>query len=156
MEDYPDTSLASDCIARSGLTMVLITMLCRAYSESESKSKESDELRHADEYFMKSITKIHECYKEKLTVEELAKIAKLSRSAFVRKFTDLCKLSPSEYLTNKRLEVAEYLLLNTALSVGDIAFETGFYDASHLNKTFISHKGISPSAFRYKGKDGMQ
>lgn len=150
MEEYPDTSLASDCLARSGLTMVLIPMLCKAYSESESKSKDNvDEgLHHADECFMKAISKIHESYKEKLTVAELAKIANLSRSAFVRKFTELCKLPPSEYLTRRRLEAAEYMLMHTASSVGEIAFETGFYDASHLNKSFIAQNGISPTAFR--------
>ena len=146
MEEYPDTSLASDCLARSGLTMVLIPMLCEAYSKSEAGA--SSDLQEGDESFMKAISKIHESYDEKLTVSKLAKIANLSRSAFVRKFTEICKLPPSEYLTRRRIEAAEYLLLNTALSVGEIALETGFYDASHLNKSFIAQKGISPNAFR--------
>lgn len=146
MEEYPNTSLASDCLARSGLAMVLIPMLCEAYSKSAAAA--SSDLQEGDESFMKAISKIHESYDEKLTVSELAKIANLSRSAFVRKFTEICKLPPSEYLTRRRIEAAEYLLLNTALSVGEIALETGFYDASHLNKSFITQKGISPNAFR--------
>lgn len=146
MEEYPNTSLASDCLARSGLAMVLIPMLCEAYSKSAAAA--SSDLQKGDEPFMKAISKIHESYDEKLTVSELAKIANLSRSAFVRKFTEICKLPPSEYLTRRRIEAAEYLLLNTALSVGEIALETGFYDASHLNKSFIAQKGISPNAFR--------
>ena len=148
MEEYPDTTLASDCLAKSGLTIVLISMLCKAYSESESKNNPDGKIHHADECFMKAISKIHESYKEKLTVSELAKIANLSRSAFVRRFTELCKLPPSEYLTRRRLEVAEYMLLHSAASVAEIAFETGFYDASHLNKSFIAQNGISPTAFR--------
>ena len=148
MEEYPDTTLASDCLARSGLTMVLIPLLCKAYSESDNENSNSGKLHHADECFMKAISKIHECYKEKLTVSELAKIANLSRSAFVRKFTEICKIPPSEYLTKRRLEAAEYMLLNTASSIGEIAFEVGFYDASHLNKAFIALHGISPTVFR--------
>ena len=148
MEEYPDINLASDCLARSGLAMVLIPMLCKAYSESDGTIGAAGELRRADECFMKAISKMHESYKEKLTVAELAKIANLSRSAFVRKFTELCKLPPSEYLTKRRLEAAEYMLLHTAHSVRDIAFECGFYDASHLNKAFIAENGISPNAFR--------
>ena len=128
--------------------MVLIPLLCKAYSESESLEKRNGELPLADECFMKAISKIHESYKEKLTVAELAKIANLSRSAFVRKFTELCKIPPSEYLNRRRLEAAEYMLIHTASSVGEIAFETGFYDASHLNKSFIAQNGISPTAFR--------
>lgn len=146
MEEYPDKNLASDCLSRSGLAMVLISMLCKAYSESESHGAESR--RKRDECFMKAISKIHEAYGEKLTVSELAAIANLSRSAFVRKFTEICGLPPSEYITKRRLEAAENMLLNTALSIGDIAYETGFYDAAHLSKVFTSEKGISPSAFR--------
>ncbi|MBE6635705.1 MAG: helix-turn-helix transcriptional regulator [Ruminococcaceae bacterium] len=148
MEEYSDTSLPSDCLARSGLTMVLISMLCRAYSEIAGEGGGNSKLRRADECFMKAISRIHECYKEKLTVSELAAIANLSRSAFVKKFTELCKLPPSEYLMRRRLEAAEYMLLNTALSIGEIAFECGFYDASHLNKAFIAEKGESPASFR--------
>ena len=93
---------------------------------------------------MKAIAKIHEAYKEKLTFTELAKIANLSRSAFVKRFTELCKIPPSEYLMKRRLEAVEYRLLNTSSSIGEIAYETGFYDAAHLNKAFIAHKKISP------------
>lgn len=148
MEEYPDNSLASDCIARSGLTMVLIPMLCKAYSELENRSEDNKKMLRADECFMKAISKIHESYKENLTVEDLAKIANLSRSAFVKRFTEICKLPPSDYLTNKRLEAAENLLINTSLSITDIAYETGFYDASHLNKAFKAKWNLSPSAFR--------
>ena len=148
MQEYPDTSLTTDCLARSGLAMVLISMLCKFYSEIESKNEKKNELYHADECFMKAISKIHECYNEKITVSELAKIANLSRSAFVRRFTELCKLPPSDYLMKRRLEAAEYMLLNTASSISEIAFETGFYDASHLNKSFFAKRGISPSTFR--------
>jgi AraC-like DNA-binding protein len=147
MEEYPDTTLASDCLARTGLTMVLIPMLCKAYSENENKR--DGEMRHADECFMNAISKIHESYQEKLTVEELSKIAKLSRSAFVKKFTEITGMPPSEYLAKRRIEAAEYMLINTGLSIGEIAFESGFYDASHLNKTFKLQKGISPNAYRH-------
>lgn len=146
MEEYPSKYLASDCIVRSGLTMVLIPMLCKAYRESEGKN--TNELHSADKCFMKAIAKIHEAYKEKLTFTELAKIANLSRSAFVKRFTELCKIPPSEYLMKRRLEAVEYRLLNTSSSIGEIAYETGFYDAAHLNKAFIAHKKISPTAFR--------
>ena len=146
MEEYPNKNLASDCLARSGLAMVLIPMLCKAYSESGNAVAENR--RRGDECFMKAISKIHESYNEKLTVSELAKIANLSRSAFVRKFTEICKLPPSEYLTKRRLEAAEHMLQNTAFSIGEIAYETGFYDTSHLTKVFIAERGITPSAFR--------
>ena len=146
MKEYGDTHSASDCLARSGLAIAFISMICKAYSEK--KTETDNGLRQADENFMKAISTIHEHYSEKLTIDQLAKIARLSRSAFVSKFTELCKLPPSKYIMRRRLEAAEYMLLNTGASIVDIAFETGFYDVSHLNKAFSAYKGLSPAAFR--------
>ena len=56
MEEYPDTALASDCLARNGLTTVLISMLCKAYSESENSVDTGGGLHRADECFMKAIS----------------------------------------------------------------------------------------------------
>ena len=151
MLEYPDSQSVSDSLARSGLTMVLIPMLCKAYSENEKSLNK--EISNDDEAFMKAIATIHEHYNEKLTVDSLAKTARLSRSCFVRKFTELCKLPPSEYIMRRRIEAAEYMLQNSASSIGDIAFETGFYDASHFNKAFFAYKGCSPAEYRKKTKD---
>lgn len=47
-----------------------------------------------------------------------------------------------------RISEAEKLLLNTDLSVAEIAEQTGFCDASHLRKAFRRQTGMTPSAFR--------
>ena len=43
---------------------------------------------------------------------------------------------------------AEYLLLQTAFSVKEIAYELGFKSASHFFRFFKRHKGASPAAYR--------
>ena len=85
-----------------------------------------------------------------MTVTELAKTANLSKSAFVKRFKQVCKVPPSEYLLKRRIEAVEYKLANTALSIGEIAAQTGFYDASHLNKSFIAENGVTAAAYRKK------
>lgn len=148
MAEYKDYYLPSDCIALNGLAMVLISMLCKAYSNLGNKNEASTYT--PDKSFMKAIAKIHESYGEKLTVTELAKTANLSKSAFVKRFKQVCKVPPSEYLLKRRIEAVEYKLANTALSIGEIAAQTGFYDASHLNKSFIAENGVTAAAYRKK------
>ena len=75
---------------------------------------------------------IHERYYDKLTIADLAKATKLSRSLFIKKFKQICGLPPLEYITVKRIEAAEQMLLNTNLSIMDIAIKCGFYDSSHF------------------------
>jgi transcriptional regulator GlxA family with amidase domain len=98
--------------------------------------------------FMRVLSTIYEKYNEKLTISDLAKQANLSRSMFIQKFKEICKMSPGEYILERRLDVAQYMLLNTGHSLSEIAFRTGFYDSAHFSRLFFKKNGISPSLYR--------
>ena len=53
-----------------------------------------------------------------------------------------------DYLTELRIEEAKKLLLETDMTVGEIADETGFSDTSYFSKVFLKSVGISPSCYR--------
>ena len=135
-----------DCLSRKGFVMLLISFLCRIYSEKSNSDLSGK--NKADESFLKAISHIHEHYFEKISVDTLAKTANLSRSTFLRKFNDVCKMSPSEYIINRRIQASEYMLLNTSDSILNIAFKCGFYDAAHFSRIFTKKNGISPSEYR--------
>ena len=118
--------------------------MCKAYTENNKLNIR----KNSDSLFVNAISYIHENYHKKITIDELAKISHLSRSSFVHKFKEICKMTPLEYITKRRIESAEYMLLNTKFSLLDIAFKCGFYDAAHFFRTFSAYKGISPSAYR--------
>ena len=138
-----------DCLSRKGFVLLLISFLCRVYSENSDSDLTGK--NKADESFLKAISYIHEHYFEKISVDTLAKTANLSRSTFLRKFNDVCKTSPSEYVINRRIQAAEYMLLNTSDSILNIAFKCGFYDAAHFSRIFTKKNGISPSEYRKRG-----
>ncbi len=56
--------------------------------------------------------------------------------------------SISEYIVQKRLELACDLLLNTAFPLNDIAAKVGYLDRSYFSRTFKKHYGISPGDYR--------
>lgn len=132
-------------IAKTGLTLALISGLCREY---ESNHKQTDMLKKADQSFMSALAMIHENYSEKLTIEVLAKQARLSRSAFLKKFSQICSTTPAKYIIDVRLSAAEHMLADTAYPLSEIASRCGFCDTAHLSKCFVANKGISPAAFR--------
>ena len=136
------------CVARSGLIMMIISYLCKLYTRKIKNIPESASDKR--ESMLKVITYIHEHYAEKISIDDLAKIACLSRSTFIRRFSDVCKIPPSDYIMNRRIEAAECMLLGTSCPLGEIASKTGFYDATHLSHTFKKQKGISPSEYRKK------
>ena len=53
--------------------------------------------------------------------------------------------SPKRYLLDLKLERAKHLLVQTEMSVTDIAFACGFASASHFARVYRSRFGISPS-----------
>lgn len=142
-----------DIIRSSCLAVLLITQLCEAYA-ANVPSDENGTVS-CDEAFMEAITQIHERYAEKITIEKLAQIAHLSRSAFIRKFSEICKMPPNRYLLYRRLEAARHLLLNTGLSASEIAARTGFYDASHFTRTFLAETGCTPIEFRRQNRSSQ-
>tara|TARA_Y100001960_G_scaffold320484_1_gene393432 strand:+ start:734 stop:1750 length:1017 start_codon:yes stop_codon:yes gene_type:complete len=57
----------------------------------------------------------------------------------------------SQYLTRKRLELAQLLLAtsnNSLYSVTEVAFMCGFNDSTHFSRRFKQGVGISPSQYR--------
>ena len=118
--------------------------LCEIYSYNFTQNESLSQ----DEYFIKTISYIHEHYNEKITLDFLAKLSQTSRSSYISKFKEICKMPPLTYLTKTRIAIAENLLLESSLSVAEVAYRTGFYDCSHFAKIFTQEKGISPFAYK--------
>jgi len=129
----------------NSLSVLLIAALCEIYAENTACAQK---IPQYDEAFMNALALIHEHYDEKLSIARLAKTAQLSRSAFIRRFYEVCHTSPAQYLLHRRVEAAAHLLAATGLSVTEVAERTGFYDAPHLSRIFAAEMGIPPGQYR--------
>jgi AraC-like DNA-binding protein len=78
---------------------------------------------------------------------ELAKVAGLSRSHFIRAFRRETGLTPHAYLLDRRFRAARRLLEHGE-PPGEVAAACGFFDQSHLNRVFKARMGVTPGAFR--------
>lgn len=94
------------------------------------------------------IAHIDENFLTDITAADLAKVANLSVAHFNRRFRQLLRLSPMEYILSRRIQEAQRLLSTTDRAVGRIATETGFYDQSHFTKRFNKIVGITPLQYR--------
>jgi AraC family transcriptional regulator, exoenzyme S synthesis regulatory protein ExsA len=83
-----------------------------------------------------------------LSLEDLAKLCHMSVSTFQRSFHEVFHQSPAHYIRLKRLERAKELLQVSTLSIGEIAFQTGFSDVAHFSRAFKSEFQLSPSGYR--------
>ena len=84
------------------------------------------------------------------TLRELAAIACLEPTYFVRRFRTDTGLPPMVWLARLRAERAATLLLQTTLAVQEIGERVGWSDLSYFARRFRAHFGCSPSAYRVR------
>lgn len=80
--------------------------------------------------------------------EELAALVSLNPSHFGRAFRTSFGEPPHEYVTRRRVERAQGLMLSTNASLSEIALDCGLADQSHLTRLFRRIAGESPRAWR--------
>lgn len=92
--------------------------------------------------------KLH--FAENKEIADFAKICNLSPSRFAHLFAKKVGVSPHKYLINLRIKQAKYLLLNTNISLSNIAKSVGYDDSLYFSRVFKKYEGVSPSHFRKK------
>jgi AraC-like DNA-binding protein len=92
-------------------------------------------------------------YFEPLRVDDLARVAGLSRAHFSREFRRMYGESPHAYLLTRRLERAAALLRSTDRSVADICFSVGLQSVGSFTTSFTRMFGVSPTAYRARFPD---
>jgi len=87
-------------------------------------------------------------FQEPLTIAQVAAYNSLCPAYFSTLFRQHYGEPPRRYLQQIRVEKAVELLIQSDLTVKEIAAQCGFVDAAHLNKVFHQRRGFSPGAFR--------
>ena len=83
-----------------------------------------------------------------ITVEELARRANLSTDYFSRSFYRHTGLRPLQFINQKRIERAQFLILTTNFTFAEIAAETGFESLSYFSRIFKTVTGQTPGFYR--------
>jgi AraC family transcriptional regulator len=85
---------------------------------------------------------------ERITVEELASVAGLSRGYFSRAFHAATGESPHQFILARRLAEARQRLDDGAGDLAHLAIQTGFSSHAHLTTAFGQAFGMTPQAYR--------
>ena len=82
------------------------------------------------------------------TLTSVAEAVCLSPNHFSTIFSQECKTTFIEYLTNVRLENAKRLMRETDMKGYDIAYECGFSDPHYFSYIFKKNTGLSPREYK--------
>ncbi|MBN6206359.1 helix-turn-helix domain-containing protein [Ralstonia pickettii] len=87
-------------------------------------------------------------YKEGVSLEEVAEFIHLSPNYVSRLFKKEVQTTFVNYVTDRKIEHAKYLLKNTSQPVVNIAMELSFQEHTYFSKVFKKLVGQSPTEYR--------
>lgn len=91
---------------------------------------------------------IERSYREKITLEDIAKVGFLSKSGCLSLFKRYLNETPINYLIRYRLKISTRLLCSTGSSVTEIAYLVGFSNASYFTECFRKLYDCTPLEYR--------
>ncbi|WP_108804270.1 helix-turn-helix transcriptional regulator [Aquimarina sp. Aq107] len=139
--EYNDENLKNEVVLKSTMHTILhiISRNVNFISSKMSSSKIQEIINYIH-------SNIHDS--EKLTKKELADQFHISENYISQYFKNKMNIGLKKYILNYKLKLAETRLKYTDLTVTEISQELGFIDSSHLDKTFLSYKGITAKKYK--------
>ena len=123
-------------------TLEQVLQFALEYRDSKMTGKYADVILKAKKY-------IEENYADQnTTLTTVAEAVALSPNHFSTIFSQECKTTFIEYLTNVRLENAKRLMRETDMKGYDIAYECGFSDPHYFSYIFKKNTGLSPREYK--------
>ena len=102
----------------------------------------------ADPHVAHAVNFIQNACKKPLYVNDVAKAVGLSRRVLEKRFRVSLNRTIHEQIRKSRISVITQMLIDSAMSVSEIALSTGFSDATHIARYFRTETGVSLSEYR--------
>jgi AraC-like DNA-binding protein len=131
----------------SAVERLLETTILAAQSHSRARGARPT-VRLLDCRLRRSIAMMRRHVEARLTIDEVAQQAKLSRARLFSLFRNQLNTTPQVFWSAIRLEEAIKRLIAGNASLADIAHDLGFSAASNFSRFFKEHTGVSPSEYR--------
>ncbi|PLS05328.1 AraC family transcriptional regulator [Neobacillus cucumis] len=94
-----------------------------------------------------TIEYISKHYHQPITLDDLAKMAGLSKSHYSRLFKKNVGYSPIEYLTHLRIDRAKELLAHSDIRIKEVSQNVGYDDELYFSRIFKKVVGVAPTQF---------
>jgi len=130
------------------ISELMFVDVVRRYIESLPEGRMSWLSGLRDPYVGRALTALHEQPGRDWTIEALAQVAALSRSAFAEKFVEFVGQPPMQYLANWRMQLATNYLRNGTENIASVANRVGYDSEAAFSRAFKKALGAPPSEWR--------
>ena len=129
-------------------TAALLGRMWRALLEHRAGGAQGGRQVQSNAAVQAILTYLHQHYGERITLDQIAKAVLFSPSECCRLFKRVTGETIFSYLQSYRLAQSAHLLRHSALSVSQIAYDTGFCGTSYFIEVFKAKFGVTPHRFR--------
>lgn len=143
-----------ECVATDGrnnelyATTAFLDLICELNRLSEQQMSEGKGSKKLYRNIHEAQNYVLNHYGEKILLEKLAEEAHLSANYFLSAFKKTVGKTPNKYITEVRLGEAKKRLVNTRLSMEEIAEQCGFETQAYMCYVFKKELNISPKSYR--------
>lgn len=142
--DCPQGLSAAPSIVES-----VLYLLAQSYYCQPSNVRQFTEKDGCSTVLRQCISYVDGHYKERLTVDDLARRFGISRSAFCAVFPQLAGMPLRKYIAYKRIMEAQMLIRShPEWSLARVAGESGYADLTTFYRNFLQITGTAPSCYR--------
>lgn len=140
------SQLGGDLIAMK-LSEIIFAQAIRTYLESDGRDQRVF-AGFADSRIARTLQALHKAPSKSWTVEEMARVAGLSRTAFANLFHKLVGETPLSYLTHWRMQVARKLLRDSDAPMIEVAEQSGYRSEAAFGRVFKRQFNMAPAGYR--------
>ncbi len=120
------------------------------FSKILSEMYRDNQPAHKNKKIGESILYIEKnCLRSDFSLAVAAAKSFVSEPYFRRVFKEEFKMSPKQYVIERRIEYAKALRIAGYFSIQEIAELCGYHDQKHFSSAFKKITGVSPSKYRY-------
>lgn len=145
-EETGGQKMGGDLIALR-MSEVILAQAIRSYIEG-SGALERGLGAFAHKNLSRALETFHKAPADSWTVETLAQVAGMSRTSFAVQFHKTMDMTPIDYVTKWRMEIAKKVLLTSGASLSDAAESAGYASDSAFSRIFKKETGMAPAEFR--------
>lgn len=101
-----------------------------------------------NERFRAVIEYIRQNATDTLNIQQLSKMAYMSKSSFYRAFTNEFGISPNKLILIEKINIAKAMISSGNTSIKEICFASGFSDPNYFTRIFKKIEGVTPGDYR--------
>ena len=154
-DEYNKENLFSDLFVYSKMLHIFSELFKNTTRQRTTFDVAATKQQEYMEKFMYICSYITNHCTEDLNLDMVADLAGFSKFHFSRLFKQFTNVSFYRFLNEKRISIAENLLINLDNSVTDVAIQSGFSNLSSFIRMFKQIKNCTPTEFRSMYYDNM-